>query len=101
MDELFALFCHFIAQKLFDRSVEAERKRQAKSLLKCGREFLWQGRFEEADVRFGAARKLDPMVVSTLSRKQRQAFKLELGESGNYGRNSREFWKQLNYVAKR
>ena len=94
--EIIELSYRFLAKWSWDKSVEAERKRQARSFLKSGREFLWQGRFDEADARFGAARRLNPKVISTLSRRQRKTFKLELGNSGKYGINSREFWRQLN-----
>ncbi len=93
--EIIKLLFHLSAPALRDASEVSERHRQAVCQLKLGRELLWQGRFEAADIRFGVARRLNPMVVSTLSWKEREAFKLVLGDSGQYGDNAHWLWEQL------
>lgn len=71
-----------------------ERRRQSGRLLAKGLELLRSGSTREADVRFGAALKLDPQLVWTLSKKQRQLLTDELERHGGDA-NAARLWLDL------
>lgn len=71
-----------------------ERRRQSLRLLKNGQALLRRGATQEADVRFGAALKLNPQVVRTLSKKQRQSLMDQLERHGGDS-NATRLWLDL------
>ncbi len=97
--ELIALLLHQAIGQITEARVRAERRKQAKRLLRHGRELLRQGRREEADTQFGAAMKLNPRVVDVLSKRQQRKFLGELVQQGG-GLNASHLWIQLEGLAK-
>jgi hypothetical protein len=75
--------------------LKRDRKRQAKCLLEQGLALLRKGSIDEADVRLGAALKVNPHLVESLSRKQQQSLILELERYRNGGLNAANLLLQL------
>ncbi len=98
--DLLEIVFPLLSERVFDASVEAEKRKQARRLLARGRELLWQGRFEDAEAQFGAAKGLDRNAIDKLRKREQQRFLLALGKSGAYGPNSRELYVRLQHRAK-
>lgn len=75
--------------------LKKDRRRQAKRLLEQGMALLRQGSIDEADVRFGAALKVNSHLVESLSREQQKNLTSELEEHRKGGLNATNLLLQL------
>ncbi len=75
--------------------LKRDRRRQAKRLLEQGMVLLRQGCVDEADVRFGAALKVNPRLVESLSREQQKSLASELEGHRKGGLNAANLLLQL------
>ena len=75
-------------------ALRRESRRQSCRLLEDGLALLRSGSAQEADVRFGAALKLNPQLVRTLSKKQRQSLIDGLERQGGDA-NATRLWLDL------
>ena len=57
------------------------KKRQARGLLREGLKLLRSGLVDDADLRFGAALKVNPQLVESLSRRRQRRLQSELEEN--------------------
>jgi hypothetical protein len=85
--------------------LKRDRRRQAKRLLEQGMTLLRQGSIDEADVRFGAALKVNPHLVESLSGEQQRSLTSELEGHRKGGLNAAclllQLWAARNGSAAR
>jgi hypothetical protein len=75
--------------------LKRDRRRQAKRLLEQGMALFRRGTIDEADAHFGAALKVTPHLVESLSREQQQSLVLELEGYRKGGLNATNLLLQL------
>ncbi len=78
MFELLRFLLNLMVSAWDEHSINVERRRQAKALLKAGENFLKEGQYQEASVRFGAAMKLCQEVLEKLTIRKRQQLLSEI-----------------------
>jgi len=75
--------------------LKRDRRRQAKRMLERGLALLRKGCVDEADVHLGAALRVNPRLVDSLTRRQQESLMLELGRGRKGGLNATRLLLQL------